>query len=309
MMTNKSAGSPSIERDQQGRPGADGQAPASLAATATQTPVAVPLNAVVLQRIEVSPGLIILRIAPDDWEINEFQPGQFGVLGLPPSASRCANSDLDEEPVNRSGALIKRAYSIASSSVYREYLEFYVVLVPSGALTPRLFALAPGHRLWLGNKVSGLFTLDQVPHDQHVVLIATGTGLAPYVSMVRSQLTCGGPRRFAVLHGARHSWDLGYRSELETLDRMCSNFSYIPSISRPAEEPLPWRGASGYIQDVWNRRPIEEAWGFAPTSDDTHVFVCGNPEMIESMVNVLVGQGYREHAKKTPGQIHVERYW
>ncbi len=268
-----------------------------------------PLNAIVLQRQEVSPGLIILRIAPDNWEFDEFQPGQFGVLALPASARRCANSDLDEEPIENPDKLQKRAYSIASSSVFRDYIEFYISLVPSGALTPRLFALAPGDRLWLGSKFSGMFTLDQVPDDQHVVLISTGTGLAPYISMVRSQLTCGGARRFAVLHGARHSWDLGYRSELETLDRMCSNFSYLPSISRPAEEPLPWKGESGYIQDVWNRKPLQPVWDFPPSPENTHLFVCGNPEMIETMVQILVEQGFSEHTKKTPGQIHVERYW
>ncbi len=267
------------------------------------------LNAVVLQRAEVSPGLTVLRVAPDDWEFAEFEPGQFSVLGLPASARRCVNSDLDEEPPKDPHKILKRAYSVASSSVFREYLEFYIVLVPSGALTPRLFALAPGDRLWLGRKFSGLFTLDQVPNDQHVVLVSTGTGLAPYISMVRSKLTCGGPRRFAILHGARHSWDLGYRSELETLDRMCSNFSYLPSISRPAEEPVSWNGESGYIQDIWKRRPLEEEWGFPPTPADTHVFVCGNPEMIETMVRILDVEGFREHSKQTPGQVHVERYW
>ncbi len=270
---------------------------------------AVPLNAVVLQRQEVSPGLIILRIAPDNWEFDEFQPGQFGVLALPGSASRCANSDINEESIENPNKLLKRAYSLASSSAFREYLEFYIVLVPSGELTPRLFALAPGDRLWLGHKFSGVFTLDQVPDDQHVVLVSTGTGLAPYISMVRSKLTCGGPRRFAILHGARHSWDLGYRSELETLDHMCSNFSYIPSISRPAEEHLPWKGESGYIQDVWKRMPVRSAWGFTPSPEDTHVFICGNPEMIESMVDIFLEQGFTEHTKQSPGQIHVERYW
>ncbi len=267
------------------------------------------LNAVVLQKMEVSPGLMILRVAPDDWEFGAFQPGQFSVLGLPLSARRCANSDPDEEPARGGDAIVKRAYSVASSSVYREYLEFYIVLVPSGVLTPRLFALEPGGRLWLGRKFSGLFTLDQVPDDQHVVLISTGTGLAPYISMVRSKLTCGGARRFAVLHGARHSWDLGYRSELETLDRMCSNFTYLSSISRPAEEPVSWKGESGYIQDVWARNPIEKVWGFAPTPSDTHIFVCGNPEMIETMVEILTVGGFREHTRRSPGQIHVERYW
>jgi len=265
------------------------------------------LNAVVLQRIKVSPGLAILRVAPDDWDLKDFTPGQFAVLGLPESAPRCAMSD--EEPDTGSDRMIKRAYSIASSSVSREFLEFYVVLVPSGRLTPRLFALSPGDRLWLGCKFSGLFTLDQVPDDQHLVLISTGTGLAPYMSMLRTQLTCGGTRRFAVLHGARHSWDFGNRSELMTLSRMCSNFDYLPCISRPVDELVPWSGQTGYIQDLWMRKPLEQLWNGSPSPENAHLFICGNPGMVESMVELLGHEGFREHTKRQPGQIHVERYW
>ena len=266
------------------------------------------LNAVVVQRVEVSPGLAILRVVPDGWELPDFTPGQFAVLGMAASARRCAVSDSEDE-IADPDRLIKRAYSIASSSVAKEYLEFYVALVPSGSLTPRLFALSAGDRLWLGAKVSGMFTLDQAPEDKHLVLIATGTGLAPYMSMLRSDLTCGGQRRFAVLHGARHSWDLGYRSELMTLNRMCSNFTYIPSISRPDEEPVAWGGETGYIQQLWQRGPLEKLWRGHPGPDEADVFICGNPDMIESMVEILIADGFKEHSKAEPGQIHVERYW
>ncbi len=173
------------------------------------------LNAIVVQNIEVSPGLEILRVVPDGWEFPDFTPGQFAVLGLPGSAPRCRVCDPEDE-VRDPQKLIKRAYSIASSSVTKEFLELYIVLVPSGSLTPRLFNLTAGDHVWLSPKFSGLFTLEDVPEDKHIVLVSTGTGLAPYMSMLRTQLVCGGPRRSAVLHGARHSWDLGYRSELMT---------------------------------------------------------------------------------------------
>jgi len=267
------------------------------------------LNATVLQRVEISPGLIVLRVAPNGWELAAFTAGQFGVLGLPRSAPRDGLAEVEDENEDPPTKLIKRAYSIASSSVGSEYLEFYISLVPSGALTPRLFALRPGENLWLGPKVSGLFTLDQVPAEKHVILVSTGTGLAPYVSMLRSHLVCGEERRFAVLHGARHSWELGYRSELLMLNRMCPNFAYIPTISRPADEPMPWGGETGYIQELWGRDLVSKAWGFAPTADNTHVFLCGNPKMVESMVEDLSAQGYAEHSKKQPGQVHVERFW
>lgn len=266
------------------------------------------LNAIVAQRIEVSPGLIVLRVVPDGWELAEFEAGQFAVLGLSGTASRHQVSDSEEGRANPD-KLIKRAYSIASSSVANEYVEFYIVMVRSGALTPRLFALSVGDRLWLSPKVSGLFTLADVPPDQHVLLISTGTGLAPYMSMLRSHLVCGEPRRFAVIHGARHSWDLGYRSELLTLKRMCPNFTYIATISRPEQEPALWTGETGYIQDVWQRGVLEESSEFRASPEDTHVFLCGNPSMIVTMENLLSKAGFKEHKRKDPGTIHVERYW
>ena len=131
-------------------------------------------NAVVTQRIEVSPGLAILRVVPDGWDLPEFSAGQFAVLGLPGAAARYPGSD-DEEVERDPAKLIKRAYSIASSSEAQEYMEFYVALVPSGALTPRLFSLGAGDRVWLSKKATGLFTLDQVPSDKHVVLVSTGS--------------------------------------------------------------------------------------------------------------------------------------
>ena len=266
------------------------------------------LNAVIQQRIEVAPGLMVIRVVPDGWELPEFTPGQFAVLGLPPEAPRCDVADDDEEE-HKPGKLIRRAYSIASSSVAREYLELYITLVRSGALTPRLFALQPGDRLYLGPKITGRFTLDEVADDTDLVLVATGTGLAPYMSMVRTLLPEGGERRIAVLLGARHSWDLGYQSELLTLDRQSPMFTYLPIISRPAEEPVPWGGQAGYVQDLWRGDGVEKAWGQRPTPDTSRIFLCGNPAMIEDMVEILSEEGFREHSRKEPGEIFVERYW
>ncbi len=267
------------------------------------------LNAIAVQRIEVSPGLMILRVVPDgDWELPDFEPGQFAVLGLPRAAPRTPISDPEEDDPT-DGKLIKRAYSIASSSKAKEFMEFYVSLVPSGELTPRLFALEAGERVWLSPKTHGLFTLDDVDKDRHVAFLATGTGLAPYMSMLRTELTCGIGRHFAVLHGARHSWDLGYRSELMTLRRMCSNFTYLPTISRPREEVAKWSGDSGYLQDLWRSPRLAEAWGFEPRPETTDVFICGNPGMIDQMVEILEKDGYVEHTRRQTGQVHVERYW
>lgn len=272
--------------------------------------MSVKLNAIVTQRMDVAPGMVIIRVAPDDWELPKMIPGQFAVLGLPGSAPRCATTYTEpEDPALDPNKLIRRAYSIASSPLETGYFEFYVALVTSGALTPRLFALQVGDRIWLGPKISGLFTLDSVPEDMHVAMIATGTGLAPYISMIRTYLEDPKPQRFAVLHGARHSWDLGYESELNILNRLSDRFTYLPMVSRPHLEPVPWTGHVGHVQKLWTDGALEKVWGFAPCPDDTHIFLCGNPQMIEGMQVLLEEQGFLEHKKKRPGQIHYEKYW
>ena len=266
------------------------------------------LNAAVTGREEIAPGTIILRVAPVGWELPAFNPGQFTVLGLPGSAPRCPGSDPDAQEIPQD-KLILRAYSIASSSVAKEYMEFYITLVRSGELTPRLFQLKIGDKLWLQKKVTGFFTLETVPREANVILVATGTGLAPYMSMIRSELARNTNRRYAVIHGAYHSWDLGYRQELETLRGLSSVFTYIPVISDPQDEPVPWHGETGFVQHVWNKRMIEKAWGLTPTPENTHVFLCGNPAMVEDMEKILSKEGFTEHTRKSPGTYHLERYW
>ena len=275
---------------------------------ASRAPAGASLNAIVTQRIEVAPGLIILRVAADGWELPAFEAGQFAVLGLPEGAPRVALSD-PEEPTATPDRLIRRAYSIASSSLEQSYLEFYVTLVHSGRLTPRLFALKTGDRLHLGKKISGAFTLDQVPAGSDLVLVATGTGLAPYMSMLRSEIVCHPEARTTVVLGARHTWDLGYRGELTALQRFCPTFHYIPVISRPDEELTRWHGQTGYVQDIWERGLIGQIWGRQPDPARCHVLLCGGPRMIEGMMGVLAASGFREHTKDEPGQIHVEKYW
>jgi ferredoxin--NADP+ reductase len=265
------------------------------------------LNARVALKDELTPRLMIMRIVADGWQLPDFKPGQFTVLGLPESAPRCSLSEPEMSPADPH-KLIRRAYSIASSSLTHEYIDFYISLVTSGALTPRLFNLNIGDPLWLSPKVTGMFTLDQVPAGKHVVMVATGTGLAPYMSMLSTHLKCGGARRFAVLHGAYHSWDLGYHSELLTLQHLCSNLTYVTTIDRPDQEPVPWTGHVGWVQDLWTKGVITTAWGFRLAPDNTHVFLCGNPAMTDTMIEMLNREGFREHSRRKPGEIHVERF-
>ncbi len=268
----------------------------------------VELNAHLVQKILVSPTLAIMRFVPDGWQLPDFKAGQYGVLGLPYSAPRIPTSD--PLPYDDPDKLIRRAYSIASAPDVKDYVEFYIALVESGELTPRLFALEPGDKVFLGKKFTGMFTLADVPDRKNIVFIATGTGLAPYMSMIRSDLECNTDRNFAILHGARHSWDLGYRSELNGFRRLCKNFEYIPIISEPEEENGRWAGDVGFINKLWEERRLKESWGFEPTPENTRVFLCGNPNMIKSMLEILINEGFEEYDRRAKtGTIHVEKYW
>ncbi len=218
---------------------------------------------------------MILRVAADGWELTEFVAGQYTVLALPGAARRCPGADAERRRP-APARLIKRAYSVASSSRAREYLEFYITLVQSGALTPRIFALEAGERIWLSNKITGAFTLDSVPPEMNLVLMATGTGLAPYMSMIRSAVLEGGNRRIAVIHGARHSCDLGYRSELTWLSDEYRHFTYLRSSAVLMRNRRPGRVRRvlpGCLDSPPDRTPL----GFTPTWKNTHVFCVETP--------------------------------
>ena len=264
------------------------------------------LNAFVTQVVQVSPIMKVFRISPDGWELPEFIPGQFVALFLPPSAGRC--EEATEEPYKTApDKMIKRAYSIASSSKAKEFLEFYVTIVHSGSLTPRLFNLKIGDRVGVGKRFVGMFTLKEIPEEKNIVLIATGTGVAPYMSMLRTD-ALQRKGKLAVIHGASNSWDLGYSSELNLLETISPDFIYIPTITFPEKEHTPWTGYKKFIQDMWTDGIMEEKWGFKPLPENTRIFLCGNPKMISDMVEALGKDGFIEHKKKTPGHIYIEKF-
>jgi ferredoxin/flavodoxin---NADP+ reductase len=266
----------------------------------------MPCNATLVGREEINPQLRILRVQPDG-PLFEFKPGQFAVLGLPAHAPRVPEADPESTPPDPA-RLIRRAYSIASASLERVYAEFYVTLVNSGQLTPRLFALNYGDRLFLSPKATGLFTLDRVPNHKAAILIATGTGLAPYMSMLRTLLVHDAERRFIVLHGARYSWDLGYRAELESLARIRPNLTYLPSITRPGQDPH-FRGPVGRIQSLLENGLIEQTTRTPLDPAVSEVFLCGNPDMISAAKEFFLARGFTSDHPKTPGTLHAEEYW
>lgn len=264
-------------------------------------------NATLIARNNITEKLAVFRVESDG-PLFPFLAGQYGVLGLPAGAPCCDNSERDDSIAPDPEKLIRRAYSIASSSKVNEYVEFYITLVRSGALTPRLWCLREGDRLWLGPKAKGHFTMDEVPMDKNVVLVGTGTGLAPYIAMIREHHRCNQGWRFIVVHGARHARDLGYREELESLARSCTTLKYVPTVTRTSSDDG-WTGHVGRVQSVFSDGTIESVLGGHLSPDSTHVFVSGNPEMVEELQRLFLAHGFTLHAPARSGTLHIERYW
>ncbi len=263
-------------------------------------------NATIISRENLTDYLMIFRTRFDDGPGPEFKPGQFAMIGLPPDPNRVVLGK-DGKPKKRP-ALVRRAYSIASAGNNPDYLEFFVILVEEGELTPSLWRLGDAGRMWIDRKIRGDFTLDDVPPGKDLLFIATGTGIAPFLSMIRT-FTPDRWRRVALVHGVRVSVDLGYRAELERFAAAHPWFRYIPTVTREPEDS-PYAGPRGRVPLLLAPDRFESLAGFPLDPSDAHVFLCGNPAMITDVEVDLIKGGFTPHSRSRPdGNIHYERYW
>ncbi|NLX13805.1 MAG: ferredoxin--NADP reductase [Phycisphaerales bacterium] len=263
-------------------------------------------NATLIARHDLTPDLSVVCICGDDGVVPDFQPGQFVTLGLPRPVETIPALVEGRAP---NGRLVRRAYSIASSPKERRYLELYVVLVEDGKLTPRLWNVEQGGRLYMDPRIRGEFTLGDVPSDSHIVLVATGTGVAPFISMVRTYRDCNRWRRCTLVHGVREIEQLGYREEMEAIAREDQSFVYIPVVSGKTVAEQTWTGRRGRVQSLFNEAAFRELTSEPLVPEDTHVFLCGNPAMIVDVQTILESRGFITQTKSQPGNLHFERYW
>lgn len=263
-----------------------------------------PLNATVIEREDLHNELAVIKIRPDAGSVQPYKPGQFCTLGLPAPP----DPDKPVNPKRKGPRLIRRAYSIASSPKVTDHLEVFVVLVSEGKLTPNLWTVQVGGKLFMDPKIRGEFTLDPIPDDQNLVMVSTGTGLAPFMSMLRTYRGEGRWRRLVMIHGVRHEGDLGYRSELERIAAEDDSVYYIPICSREPEGSA-WTGLRGRVPIALEEGVFEEHTGFRMSPEDSHLFLCGNPAMITAVQETFEQKGYVTSTKKQLGNIHFERYW
>jgi len=261
-------------------------------------------NATVVGKILLTPDIMTLRIDTDEPR-EKFSAGQYTLLGLYGSAGRSPNSTSETDPVEPD-KLIQRPYSIASATGQVQQFEFYISQVKSGQLTPRLFNLNPGDRLFVSKRIVGVFRLAETPENQDIVMIATGTGMAPYLSFLRSYLTDRPESKMAIIQGAAKQWDLGYYSELTFLENSFKNFAYLPTLT---EADQTWNGHQFWIEEMLEKDLLMDEAGITIDPEKTHFFLCGNPKMVENVSGWLFKKGYTKHSRKIPGALHVEEFW
>lgn len=231
-------------------------------------------------------GLFSLQVAHPSFT---FKAGQFARLGLPSDGV---------EPLARAYSMVNRPGT--------EYLEFVIAQVTGGQMTPRLQSLKAGDELLLNSHPSGFFTLDHVPDGDTLWMLATGTGIGPYLSILQEPEVWQRFSNVRLVHGVRSPNDLCYRSWLDELASIQPGFSYHPVVSREAAE------ATQFLQ---GRIPLLiesgalEADAQAEFNLTSQVMLCGNPAMIKDTRAVLEGRGLKKHLRRNPGQITMEQYW
>jgi ferredoxin--NADP+ reductase len=239
-----------------------------------------------------SDKLLSFRLSrPESWR---FVPGQFARLGLP----------------LENGGMVWRAYSMTSAS-WDEHLEFFSIVVPDGLFTSRLARLQPGDEVLLDNKANGFFTVDRLPDGDDLWLLATGTGLAPYLSILQQPEVWQRFARIVLVHCVRDGSELAYRDEIAALRQhplwaeWGERLQYVPVVTRHAEagmlqQRIPALLASG---------ELSAATGLPLTAERSRFMICGNPAMVEDTHRQLMKMGFRLSRLSAPGHLVLENGW
>jgi len=257
--------------------------------------------------------LAIFRLVPQDGPVPEYKAGQFITIGM---------------HVPSENKIIRRAYSMASHSENRKYIELYIRWVRKplpGRLTTQLFSAKEGDEItWI--KPVGAFTLDDKDHngekdERRIVCLGGGTGLAPFVSCAQHLHAIGSKREIVVLHGASYVDELGYKElltdlEHESIDRGKDkwNFKYRATISRPQEWfNRSWSGQTGRVETFLREKdgeksPLEKLVGEKITRENTVFFICGWQGTIDGCLDFLTPKGFVTERNKRPDKSFEIKY-
>ena len=217
----------------------------------------------------------------------QFRAGQYIKIGL----------DID-------GERIGRPYSLVNAPDERP-LEVCFNEVQEGPLTPRLSDLVAGDPVWLSDKAGGVFTLDNVVQRKHLWLLATGTALGVYLSILKTEEPWSLFERVVLVHGVRCADELNYGETITDLQYAHRDrFTFIPTLSREQRDG----NLQGRITNLLNNGALEQRAGIRLHPDDSHVMLCGNAEMIKDVRALLEQRGLQRHRRHAPGHYTTEQY-
>lgn len=239
---------------------------------------------VVAERTQWAPGLVTLRV---EAAVAPHRAGQFRNLALEVGGER-----------------VKRAYSMASAP--GAPLELLLNRVADGVLSPVLTELPVGASLWVDPTPQGFFTLDYVPRARDLWLVATGTGLAPFVALWREGELWRRFERVVVVHGVRTAAELAYRDELSALvQARPGQLSQVSITSREDVSGL----LHGRVTTALVDGSLERRAGVCLDPAYSHVLLCGNPAMIDELSTLLAARDLVKHRVRRPGHVSFEKYW
>ena len=221
-----------------------------------------------------------------------FVNGQFVMIGL---------------PVN--GKPLLRAYSICSAN-HEDQLEFFSIKVPNGPLTQHLQKLQPGDEIIVGGKPTGTLIQDNLTPGKYLLMLSTGTGLAPFISVIKDPDAYERYEKLILVHGCRHIAELGYGEEMVE-DLLKDEFFgplarekllYYPTVTR---EPFKHNGR---ITSLLEQGKLEADLGLpALNKADYRVMLCGSPEMLSEIQTLLEARDFEEGNHSKPGQYVIEK--
>src|SRR5262245_127459 len=221
-------------------------------------------------------------------EISPFEAGQFGKLAL---------------AVN--GEMIARPYSFVNAPDERPH-EFYYVTLPDGPLTRKLADLHAGDTVFMAPRPAGFLVLSEVPDGENLWLISTGTGIGPFLSILKTETPWRRFKQVVLVHAVRRAEELTYRESIERLLRQhAAQMRAVSLVSREtAAGALP-----GRIPAAIEEGRLEAAAGVALSAAKSQVMICGNPDMVTDTSATLARRGMKKHRRRDPGHITVENYW
>ena len=183
-------------------------------------------------------------------------------------------------------------------------LEFYGVIVPEGPLSPRLARLGAGDALEIADNPAGFLVLSEVPQAEDLWLVSTGTGIAPFLSILCTDAPWQRYRRVILVHAARQAKELVYRGLIAEIQTRREQFKYLTFVSRESHP----KSLSGRIPAAIRDGRLEAAAG-AIAAERSQIMLCGNPQMLKDVAAALIERGLRKHRRRAPGHITVESFW